>query len=487
MLTIALLFCCTNDAPNPEPPAPEPTDPVDSGETTPTITTTTPPTGDTGAAGGTGDTGATTPTDPSDTVGALTFLDGQRPSRLLVISLDTTRRDYIGRFSGNGLTPALDAVLAEAVVLEDHRSCSNWTAPSMTCVMSGRTPMHFNFFTWNYDDAVPNRPPPGYADVNLPGKLSAAGFATSLVTANWVFSSGTGVANGFRSEIIMDYAFAPDVAAEALRAYADVESTGNPWYLHVHFMDPHGPYCAPEAFVDTSIIEASSLTLEEWCGDSYGPGGAYGYLQPDEQRAMLDAYHAMYAGEMAYWDTEFGAFWQNLDQAGALDDTLVMFVTDHGQQFFERGGHGHGIRLGNEENRSTAAFWAKNLAPVAYTEPTYHPDLTATLFEVFGLQAPQPLVGITVGSAPADRSIRTLNYWGWQPELMVVHDDHQLIYHWLDSERWFYDLTSDPEGLIDVYDPTDPALVAAWTEMNAWIDEVHTVWDHLPDPVAPGP
>ena len=90
-------------------------------------------TGDTGDSGHTGDSGDSGDTGDSGDPGpapALTFT-GARPTNLLVISLDTTRRDQLGVFSGLDTTPFWDGVLGESVLLADHVTCSNWTAPSM--------------------------------------------------------------------------------------------------------------------------------------------------------------------------------------------------------------------------------------------------------------------------------------------------------------------------------------------------------------------
>lgn len=428
----------------------------------------------------------TTPADPALRVGALVFEDGVPPTNLLVISLDTMRRDHVGRFSGTGLTPNLDAVLADAFVLEDHRSCSNWTAPSMTCVVSGRTPMENGFWPWCTDPAVGNRPGPAYAGRTLAGLLGANGYRTSLVSANVVFSDWLGVAEGFGRQTVIDSAPAQDVAATALGELEVMTGLGDPWYLHVHFIDPHGNYCAPAAFVDTAELVDLGYTTEEWCGDTYGLGDTWWSRPPEGRDAVVDTLLALYAGEILYWDATFGQMWAELDASGALDDALVVFVTDHGQQFFERGGHGHGIVLGAEENRSTAAFWARNLTPAAWTEETVHQDVAATIHAVFGLVPDVPITGTTVGTAATDRAVRAQNYWGEVVELSVARDGHQLLYAWNGDRAW-YDLTVDPAGLVDTYDPTNPDLVALWGDLGTWIDDVRAAWPHLPAPTAPGP
>src|SRR5262245_57634448 len=106
------------------------------------------------------DSGTITTDDGKISVGSLVFDEGP-PRNILAISLDPTRRDWIGRFNGGTDTPNLDAWLDGAYVLDNHRSCSNWTAWSMTCVISGRNPMENGFATWSYGDGrqVPNFPP----------------------------------------------------------------------------------------------------------------------------------------------------------------------------------------------------------------------------------------------------------------------------------------------------------------------------------------
>jgi hypothetical protein len=432
---------------------------------------------------GRGDTGLPPPPPPPP---ALVFRDGRVPTNLLVVSLDTTRRDAVGRF-GSGLTPRLDAVLAEALVLEDHHSCSNWTAWSMTCLVSGRTPLQNGFATWSSDPYLPGRPPIGYANDTLAPWLERAGFNTALVTANAVFSRAvTGVAGRYGVERLMDYAPAPEVSAVALEELGRLRGAGRPWYLHVHYMDPHGNYCAPEDYVSLPDVEPFGWTLDAWCADSYSPGVLYPYLPPPEQLALQAAYEALYRAEMAYWDEHFGRLWDELSASGALDDALVLFVTDHGQQFLERGGHGHGLFLGDEETRAVAAFWARDLQPGAYTGLTGHTDLAASLQGLFGLRPFRPADGYALGAAPEDRALRLANTWGWQLELGVVSGGGALVYHWF-GDRWYFDRGVDPAGLTDTYDPASPQVQAAWGPMEAWATELYVAFPHLGLPVGLGP
>jgi hypothetical protein len=463
-----LWLACAKDPgdgrePEPEPPGPAPTTPTEDDPT----------------AGDTTDTGISS-TGPQS---VLQF-DGPRPTNLLIVSLDTTRRDFIGRYAQNGNTPFLDSLLAEGVVLENHRSCSSWTGPSMTCVTTGRTPFDLGWFPWNSDPEVPDWAP------KLPtiaGQLGyQLGFNTTLVTANGVMGPYLPLDRGFEVVLNIDYSDATTVTDTGLEELRKLVSERDPFYLHVHYMDPHAPYCPPDEYIDDPGYEPD--TFGDLC-DSFGDF-AYQFPYQSEQQQdqfLLNSFE-VYDAELDYWDVEFRRFWTEADARGALDDTLVVFVTDHGEQFAERGGFGHGLTLASEENRSTAMFWAKNLRTQVWTDPTVHEDIGATLISYFGTVPPEPATGIEVGLAPSDRVVRSMLYWGCcgAAQLSVLRGGLQLTYDFW-GEKHLWDFSRDPSGTVDYYDPEDPDVVALWVDMQAYIDELLARWPSAGPPYDPGP
>ena len=69
--------------------------------------------------------------------GPLIDFGGKKPKNVLMISIDTLRRDRVGRYGKNGNTPFMDRLLGEGVALDNHRSCSDWTYPSILCALTG--------------------------------------------------------------------------------------------------------------------------------------------------------------------------------------------------------------------------------------------------------------------------------------------------------------------------------------------------------------
>jgi arylsulfatase A-like enzyme len=403
----------------------------------------------------------------------------ETPKNLLVISVDTVRRDRVGLFSGMDTTPNFDAVFSEGVVLADHRSCSNWTAPSSYCAQSGRS--HLDDDVWltagtcGRRGALPPCDAPTLASI-----LADAGFDTTLVTTNAYFSSAyNGNAYGFEHEVGRYWEGAPVALRAAIDASQDLGADGERWYFHVHWFDPHEDYVAPRAYWTDPRLEcpwtvSGVRTQHELEGGSLWAG--FDEAEREQARACL---FNIYEGEYRYWDEHFAALWSDFEDRGLLDDTLVAFWTDHGQSFGERDNlFNHGVSLYDTENRSTAAFWAQDIERLWWTGPTTHQDIVPTILNALDV----PLgdhTGRVLGHARHDRVHVGFNYFSWsQPVISAIQGDKKLLYWWNGTKR-FYDLTADPLEESDIYDPSDPDVIALWEELQPIVEHTAEIWPRL--------
>jgi arylsulfatase A-like enzyme len=432
-----------------------------------------------------GDDSTTTHDSPTPTTPALEF-EGERPKNLLVISVDTTRRDHVGFFDDFGNTPNLTAVFSSGVVLEDHRSCSNWTSPSTLCAQSGRFPLDEGY--WYSQLSPPDRdtnvPWPEPEQETLASILTGAGFYTELLTTNSAFSTlMAGPAYGFTVEKLNLWQQAsqsvPAALAEAHKLPKDV-----PWYFHVHFIDPHGPYMAPAQYLPDPKLKCP------WDLDTqFGLYGLiwteYETLDADDQALARQCVNNVYSAEIRYWDDRFADLWADLDKSGLLDDTLVVFWTDHGEQIGDHGEFEHGMSLYDEENASTLAFWSKNIVPLRWTGPTIHQDISPTILEALGVPAGKT-TGYVVGEAPEDRIRVTFDYRKGerQPMFAAIQGDRKLMY-WFDGTKELFDLSVDPGELNDLYDATDPQVKELWEALLPYVDMLQKDWKL--EAVDPGP
>jgi len=399
------------------------------------------------------------------------------PTNLLWLSVDTLRRDTVGRYAGTGDTPFVDGLLAQGVALDDHGGCSNWTAPSFHCLYTGARPLELGFVVESGDDAVPGSP--RRLDT-LPEALAEAGFTGRLVTSNPYLepSSSWPLGQGFETVSAKPFASGTVVTDAGL---ALAEGLTEPWFLQVHYLDPHEPYEAPEAFRDPAEPIAYDLNDPEQIRQLE----ADWFSLSDADKLAVQAWAtAEYRAEVRSWDHELSRLWDGLDELGMLDDTLVLVVSDHGQQHLERGRWAHGHHLHVEEAAALAGFWAPGLTPTVWSEPTTHQDLAVTLATLYGLSLPDA-TGLAVGEAPADRA-RTMFHFRLTdtgadgvPRHSVEADRWRLSYNW-DGALRLHDRLADPAEANDLIETADPAEVdALWALLAPDLAAAQALFPHL--------
>lgn len=363
----------------------------------------------------------------------VTFADAS-PRRVLMLSVDTLRTDRVGRYGGSGLTPFLDGLLEQAVALDAHVSCSNWTLPSATCALTGRTVIELGAFP--FDKEVP--------DVDaLATILGAAGYRTGLVSGNAYVGPEHATGDDYDEAALFAFEDRADVLlGEAVGMVERLDATGLPWLAHVHLVDPHAPY-DPPVEVFTPTLDRLALDARSWSGvlavDEVVPT-----LPPADRAGVERELRALYDEEVRSLDSELSAFFATAEARGWLDDTLVVVWSDHGEQFWEHGAFRHGNQLFAEESAAVAAFWAKDLEPVAWVGRTGHLDLLPTVLVALGLPVPPELSGVPVGLASPDRPVIAYRSSGTRPAIAVTRRDDRLILYWSDTPSAVYDLATDP-------------------------------------------
>lgn len=408
---------------------------------------------------------------------ALLDFDGDTPTNLLWLSVDTLRRDTVGRYAGTSDTPFVDALLADGVVLDDHGGCSNWTAPSFHCLYTGARPLDLGFVVESGDDAVPGTP--RRLDT-LPEALADAGFTGRLVTSNpWLEpSTSWPLGHGFETVESKPFASGAAITDTGLSLAADLPE---PWFLQVHYLDPHEPYEAPDAFRDP--VEPIAYDLKDPV--SIQQLEADWFRLPETDQLAIQAWAtAEYRAEVRSWDHELARLWAGLDERGLLDNTLVLLVSDHGQQHLERGRWAHGHHLHQEETSALAGFWASGLSPGTWAEPTTHQDLAVTLAALYGLSLPDA-TGTVLGDAPADRA-RTMFHYRLQEtgadglaRHSVETDTLRLSYTW-DGVTRLHDRLADPSESDDLFETADPAVIDdLWTLLESDLEAAQALLPHL--------
>jgi arylsulfatase A-like enzyme len=391
---------------------------------------------------------------------ALVF-DGPPPRNLLMISIDTFRRDHLGRHSAEELTPFLDRIATEGVSLDQLSQCSNWTFASVTCTLMGR---------YNLDaELIPGLS--GMAETFVPdgtpflaSYLGDLGFYSILKSTNYNLGDEKNNAQGYddvEKTTGKGAGVVWSLGVETLDAALASSRPPDRWFLHLHVVEPHEPYAPPGVYlselaglpdipVDLTKTDQHESMIESW--DTF---------EPEVQEALLAHMRVRYRGEIQHIDNVLSLVWADAEARGLLDDTLVVFWSDHGEQFFEHGNQRHGYHLHSQENDAFALFWAKNLAPVAWTGPTSAVDIVPTILDAFGAEMPDEVTGIPVGGGHPDRPRFGLTVARLGVLQSVLLGRHRLIFSW-DGTIEFHDTIADPEELDNRFDPTDPMVQSMW-------------------------
>lgn len=373
------------------------------------------------------------------------MFDGDRPRNLLVISIDTLRRDALARYGGGPGSETLDRLLAEGVALDQHTQCSDWTFPSTTCTQAGR---YLETLGVVPTIAEANAPLPDLP-AGLAGVLHDQGFATLMASASVYLTSARNNAQGFDRDVQPDdrhvlgvWSAGRDMLRDALASGADR------WMLQLHVVEPHEPYTPPQSY----LSGLDDLPPDPWgLGDgtsAYDVFDDWAQLSAEDQALLVALERVRYLGEVAFLDDQLDTVLSELDAEGWLDDTLVMLWSDHGESFFEHGHATHAWTLHAQENDGVAGFWAENLRPVAWGEPTTAVDLAPTALEALGVPIPDDFDGEVVGTADPHRPRFAVVSGRAGVQQAVVQDHEKLLYDW-SGRVYLYDRSADPGELED--------------------------------------
>jgi arylsulfatase A-like enzyme len=253
-------------------------------------------------------------------------MDGKN---IVLIVVDTLRVDHlqIGGYHKD-TAPFLTSLAKQGVIFANAYSAASWTAPAMASMFTSVYPDHhgvttgLHFFTKDIDptgeaEAIGLNRIPEMA-ITLPEVMQKAGYRTFGIADNPNICNEMGFTRGFDKFDGGSYRGAPKVTAKVHEWSEEILEGDAPFFLYLHYMDPHKPYHLHGAtYEDKAASYAAELKVQA----------------------------ALYDTEIKYMDMFFKEVFEGLK----LDkNSLVIFVSDHGEEFGEHGGTGHGVRLHEE-------------------------------------------------------------------------------------------------------------------------------------------
>jgi arylsulfatase A-like enzyme len=401
---------------------------------------------------------------------------GAARANLILVSIDTLRADRLGAYGyERDTSPHLDALAARGVRFETVIADSNWTLPSHATLFTGLPPS-FHGVTGPRDKLGAEIP-------TLAEVLKAHGYRTFGVTGGGFLAPRYGFAQGFdryRRDPV-DLRTALDLVVRVVEQLGPEER----FFWFVHTYDVHCPYHPPPRYARLfdRAPPADRLDTRGRCGNPhYNSMG----LTPGQAAFLSDRYDA----GIRYADDLLGAFFQRLDRLGRLRDTIVVVLSDHGEEFLEHGQIGHRNTQFIESLRVPWIMAGPGLAPRVVRQPASLSDVMPTLLDLLEIPAP-PLRGLSLrpfieGRAP-DRPPRTLFSENPLVDLYsAVDGDRHVILRRSAGDTLVFDWRKDPREASDLL-ATQPERDAALRDaLDARVRELAAVRDGRRPEAAPG-
>ena len=388
---------------------------------------------------------------------------GQRsgPTKDLVVFVvvDTLRRDHLGIFGYDRETsPFIDHLAKDSLFLANMVSHASQTVPSVASIITSTLPsvhgIQFYSGRMNFGPSAPLAPVLRRELTTMAEYFSEAGFHTIGLVANPWLRSEFGFAQGFD-----DYFLHPcfrmatdratrcdgrDLTSRAIQ-YIRHAQNGRKVFLYLHYMDVHHPY-GPANNVPRFFRPAQG-------NYAYRDGLVRGLTNAD-----LEFTEALYDEKIGYLDELLSDLMDVLGEVALKHRSILIVTSDHGDEFYEHGGLGHGTTLYNELINSFAILWGPGVFP-AQKITRYIPamDLLPTLLEALQIEPDAGVQGHSLwpliyerGEAVKDRPI--VSELG--DRKAVIFDRWKLILDLDSGQETFYDIGSD--GQIETMPTTLP-------------------------------
>ncbi|MBT5108724.1 MAG: sulfatase-like hydrolase/transferase [Rhodospirillaceae bacterium] len=411
-----------------------------------------------------------------------------KPANLIFFLTDNHNREFLGA-AGHPMvkTPAMDSIANRGVRFANAYCASPLCCPSRAALATGRYPHQTGY--WDnamiYDGAIPtwhHRIRDAGADMAAIGKLHYRsteddnGFSEEIATMHVVEGTGALVSllratqDGVPRRESHRALYQDSIVGEADYQIYDRQITGHavdwlrahrdqdkPWALLVSYPSPHPPFKVPQRFWDMYKPEDAPLPVQ-WRRDEQPHHPATEYLawmnslQDGFDEEFIRRVIAGYCGLITHTDEQIGLVLKEAEALGMLDDTRVVYTSDHG----EAAGH-HGI-LGKANHYEHAIG-----VPLLMAGPDIpqgkvidqcasHVDLFPTLVEAMGADssnADADLPGASLwpaleGRETARAAFAEYHAMGSRNSGFAIRDgDMKLIYH-VGMDNQLFDLAADP-------------------------------------------
>lgn len=399
------------------------------------------------------------------------------PPNVLLITIDTLRADHMSGYGyGRPTTPNLDRLIAKGARFDEARTVEPLTSPASCSMLTSLYP-HEHGSTRNGLRLRPGLP-------SLPKELDRHGYQTAAFVSNWTIKdkmSGLGEHFQVYDEVLTQKRWFGLVAGEATAEDVNEAAIGwldehagrkRPFFAWVHYVEPHAPYeFQGEVAVRVGVERRDEATKKD-----------------------------RYDTEIAFVDHHVGKLLERVEKDPRLaGNTLVVFLSDHGESLGEHGYWGHGRHLHDPGlHVPMVIYWPGKVGRQRLSAPASNLDVAPTVLGLLGHDSPSSFRGfdwtpVLTGETRADEK-RTLWFQAHKGAVLDINESPQARRDGLMAlgmlrggtkeiaqvnrkEHVIFDLEKDPRELLNLngasYQPSE--------ELQGWIEHVETALSSADD------
>lgn len=417
---------------------------------------------------------------------------------IILLTIDAQRADHLGKKA----SPNIDEIAQKGVVFEQTYVNAPWTLPSLASMFSSRLPTELKISVDNLSaEEVKQTHRLTNQVETIAERMQTLGYNTQAIFTNELLSAPRGFDQGFDGfinlEKLMPYHYHFHFKHMALtlllnripgmekrlesyytflvgpsgpkqfetRAW-EINRWALPWledfqenrfFLWLHYIDPHDPYDpSPDYSPDLPGIEKGrerELRQER----AYGPEKIR-WREIDKQALVK-----LYDGDVSLVDAAVGEVWQKLNDLGLMDKTILVISADHGEEFWEHGGMGHGRTFYNEVIRVPLMIVGPGIEPRRVFQSVSLLDLFPTMIDLVGERIPQEAQGrsfkaLVEGQALSDKEIISEGTGRGTERRAIILGDYKLIHDFFTGEDELYNFRQDKEEKVNLAS-VQPAVV----------------------------
>lgn len=325
-----------------------------------------------------------------------------RPNFVLVV-VDTLRADRL-HFAGyhKEVSPNFDLLRSKSTYFSNAHSTSSWTLPATVSVFLSQLPSQHGVVTWG--SSLTDE------QTTLVEMLHDAGYRTGAWTANLLMPEDRGLAQGFDAYDLVthpkwergvpfqgenSFALADELTSRALAWLEETSASDGdaPFFVYLHYMEPHTPFLCPpttgEACRRAAAVLNRQLVKASW-------------NFTDHQSGLI---RQLYDADIKLMDENLGRLYRDLEERGLLGNTWLIVTADHGEMLGEHGLYVHGRALYQETVRIPLLVYAPSRNGSVVSSPVSLIDIAPTILDLAGIDVPASFRGRSLRDALEGRSL----------------------------------------------------------------------------------